>query len=119
VEITLDSHYLPLTEKPFVNDQGVTMVPLRAFTDAVPAISVHWDEATQEVILAATYGWNQTSIVELNAVEDELEIIEGRSYIPLRRICQKLSIGLQWDRAAKRVNLFTPQQQETTANDEP
>lgn len=120
VDLNLDGHRLPLTDKPFVTNLGVTMVPLRAFAEAAPGISVAWHEASQVVTLAASFSGGHRYTVELDKAGGLLELIDGRSYIPLRAVCQELNLKLQWDGANNQVNLFSPQKPDTPEdNSEP
>lgn len=105
-EITLDGNYLPLEDKPFVS-RGATMVPLRALVEVIPELSIRWDEEARLITLASSFPGHETEIA-LEPADETMQIVDGRSYLPLRDLCQKLRLGLEWDGANYRINLFSP-----------
>ena len=106
VEVTLNDIYLPLEEKPFVS-KGTTMVPLRPLAELAAELSISWDEETRMIIISSSFPGNETTI-ELAPGDKDMQIVDGRSYLPLRNLSQSLNLDLEWDGVNRRVNLFSP-----------
>lgn len=85
-------------------ENGVATVPLRSFCDALDGWQVYWDTGSQ----AARAVWGATT-VSAAAGDDALVvngrryscgkvyISGGRTYVPLRALCQALGFGVSWN----------------------
>ncbi|HBX23020.1 MAG TPA: hypothetical protein DEF34_05230 [Desulfotomaculum sp.] len=104
VGLTLDDKDLVLAEQPFIV-RGVTLVPLRALADAVPEISLGWAESTDAITIRSNLNGVKKQVM-LNR-EDEVEIIKGRSYLPVRDLCRLLNLGLVWNPEELCINIST------------
>ena len=104
VGLVLDGKNLALSEQPFIT-RGVTLVPLRALADAVPEITLGWSESSGAITISSNLSGVKKQVM-LNR-EDEVEIIEGRSYLPVRNLCRLLNLGLVWDPEALRIKIST------------
>lgn len=106
VEITLNGRILSPAEKPFVS-RGVTLVPLRAFADAVPQVSLRWDESGRRITLHSTLG-GVPAKAAIDPGEGGIVIIEGCSYLPVRHLSRLLNLDLVWDGESRTVKLLSP-----------
>ena len=106
VKIALNGRILYLTEKPFIS-RGVTLVPLGALADALPQLSLGWDESAGQIILDSTLGGVPVKVA-IHRGAGEVVIIEERSYLPVRHLSRSLNLGLAWDGDNRLVKLVSP-----------
>ena len=97
----------------YINEEGYTMLPLRAVAEALDA-NVSWDDATKSItvmrgqrVVSFSAGSRNMYIngttVPMNA---SVEIKDGRAFIPVRDIANALSISkIDWDEETKTVTL--------------
>ena len=99
---------------PYIAPPGITMVPVRGLFEKVGA-GVQWDGTTRTVTVSTG-----TAVVSLQvgssagmvngraaAMPRPAEIMDGRTYIPLRFIAENLGARVQWDEgtATVRINI--------------
>ncbi len=100
---------------PYINEQGRTMLPLRAFASAlnVPADNIVWNEATRSVVIFKGDATIKVVIGEMkftkNGTEvgmDTMAVIKnGRTMMPLRAVAQALGATIVWDEATRTVTI--------------
>ena len=87
---------------PFI-DNGTTYVPLVAFAQSMDTYAVSWDGQTArltspELTLSATPGQHW---LEANGrclyVPDGVQLVDGRTMVPLRTLAQVYGLELNWD----------------------
>ena len=114
ISVLLDGKAISFDQPP-IEQQGRTLIPVRAVSEALQA-RVSWDEATQTVIIAKD---NTTISLILNSrvagvsgVYDEVKILDvpateinGRTLIPLRFLAESFGLGVGWDEATQTVTL--------------
>lgn len=105
---------------PFVNYEGRTMVPLRAFAETV-GYDVGWNDSTKEITLKHKTGIGNIVIFQIGSydykvkfselgtgagkVMDTCPIIYGeRTYIPLRYAAEALGYKVDWNDLTKTAN---------------
>ncbi len=103
VGVALDGKELSLAEQAFTM-KGVTLVPLRAFAGVMPETSLGWEASTGAITIDSTLGGADKHIVLDLA---DVEVIEGRSYIPVRDLCRYLDLEPAWEPETMRVNILS------------
>ena len=105
---------------PFVNYEGRTMVPLRAFAETV-GYDVGWNDSTKEITLKHKTGIGNIVIFQIGSYDykvkfselgtgacknmDTCPIIYGeRTYIPLRYAAEALGYKVDWNDLTKTAN---------------
>lgn len=105
---------------PFVNYEGRTMVPLRAFAETV-GYEVGWNDSTKEITLKHKTGIGNIVIFQIGSYDykvkfseigtgagknmDTCPIIYGeRTYIPLRYAAEALGYKVDWNDLTKTAN---------------
>ena len=102
VPVTVDGTVLP-TEAHL--EQGVTSVPLRALLDAVGGWQVWWDSDNRcavansgdTTVIARPGEWAITVNGSTQAATQAVYIDNGRTYVPLRVLCNALGWDVEWD----------------------
>lgn len=100
---------------PYINEQGRTMLPLRAFASAlnVPADNIVWNENDRSVVIFKGDATIKVVIGEMkftkNGTEvgmDTMAVIKnGRTMMPLRAVAQALGATITWDEATRTVTI--------------
>ena len=126
VKVCINGQAVQFDVQPVIQD-GRTLVPLRAVFEAL-GCDVHW---LQEVKVIAIVKNDTTLLMCVGYKEfylftgDTLEalaqidlnqhifdvppqIVNGRTLIPLRAICELIGVDVSWDNAGKTVNLTCP-----------
>ncbi len=97
----------------YINEEGYTMLPLRAVSEALDA-NVSWDDATKSItvmrgqrVVSFSVGsrnmYINGTVVPMNT---SVEIKDGRAFIPVRDIANALSISkIDWNEETKTVTL--------------
>lgn len=89
-------------------DGGVTSVPLRALLDALGDWELHWDASTASAVGVSDTGRTLTArpgeaAVTVDGLRLETStavyIRSGRTYVPLRTVCEALGLAVRWDSA--------------------
>lgn len=113
--VRVNGQYLK-TENPAFLYKGVTLIPLRAVSDALCADSVSWNEKTssaeiqknrQTLVLTKN---SKTALVNGKKVSlDAASIIyKDRFYVPIRFVAETFQTGVEWDKSTYTVNLTAP-----------
>ncbi|MDF9409896.1 MAG: Primary amine oxidase precursor [Pelotomaculum sp. PtaB.Bin104] len=112
VSVLVNGRPLQMDVKPFVNEDGRTMVPLRAIGEALGA-TVNWDDATSTVTfvkegrsVSLTIGSNTASIDGKTVELDTRPVIkDNRTMVPARFISESLGAKVGWDDKTQTVNI--------------
>lgn len=97
----------------YINEEGYTMLPLRAVSEALDA-NVSWDDATKSITVMRGQRVVSFSVGSRNMyingtvvpVNTSVEIKDGRAFIPVRDIANALSISkIDWNEETKTVTL--------------
>lgn len=100
------------TGTPFLDQNGRTQVPLRVTMEALGA-TVGWDNSTRtatvskgSVSIRIPIG---TSFILVNGVKKSndttAQIVNGRTYLPIRIVAESLSATVNWDNSTKSVQI--------------
>lgn len=100
------------TGTPFLDQNGRTQVPLRVTMEAMGA-TVGWDNAARtatvskgSVSIRIPIG---TSFILVNGVKKSndttAQIVNGRTYLPIRIVAESLSATVNWDNSTKSVQI--------------
>ena len=100
------------TGTPFLDQNGRTQVPLRVTMEAMGA-AVGWDNSTRtatvsmgSVSIRIPIG---TSFIRVNGVKKSndttAQIVNGRTYLPIRIVAESLSATVNWDNSTKSVQI--------------
>ena len=100
------------TGTPFLDQNGRTQVPLRVTMEAMGA-AVGWDNSTRtatvskgSVSIRIPIG---TSFILVNGVKKSndttAQIVNGRTYLPIRIVAESLSATVHWDNSTKSVQI--------------
>lgn len=100
------------TGTPFLDQNGRTQVPLRVTMEALGA-TVGWDNSTRtatvskgSVSIRIPIG---TSFIMVNGVKKSndttAQIVNGRTYLPIRIVAESLSATVNWDNSTKSVQI--------------
>lgn len=99
---------------PYITD-GRTMVPFRAIFEKADA-TVMWDGDSQTVIAVKDNGEEESTSIVLQigtpaafvndrmiTLDKSAEIVEGRTFVPLRFVMESLGANVEWDNDAYSV----------------
>ncbi len=117
ITILKDGEKLSFDVAPYIVD-GFTMVPMRAIFESIGA-KVTWDQETKTVI--ALYNANEefkslllqvgTNYAFLNGEKIEFkksaEIVNDRTFVPLRAVNESLGYKVDWDQDTYTVTITT------------
>ena len=113
IEVFVNDVRLRLDDSPVIQD-GRTLVPMRAFFEALGA-DVSWNAETRTAIgtrdgieVRIPIGSKQ-STVNGQAVDVDVpaQIVNGRTFIPLRFVGEALGDEVKWDGEQRQVNIIT------------
>jgi hypothetical protein len=114
VTVIINSLTLRASPAPYIVE-GRTMVPMRAILEALGA-TVTWDERTQTATasngthrLQVTIG-SRDAIIDGNKVKMDVpaQIIEDRTFLPLRFTAAALGAAVDWDRTTYTATIAQP-----------
>lgn len=101
VPVTIDDALLGGTS---YLESGVTSVPLRSLCDTLGNWQISWDGQIRaaravcgEDTITAAVGDNAVTVDGIRYPCAEIYIQDGRTYVPLRTVCQALGLGVSWD----------------------
>lgn len=88
-------------------DSGVTSVPLRALLDALGGWTVSWNRSAGraeaengDVFITAVPGEASITVGGVrHETAQSVLLLSGRTYVPLRTLCEALGYGVSWDAA--------------------
>lgn len=111
IKVYLDNKLLTLTDKPFI-DRGRTLVPMRAFFEAMGA-EVYWDPQSRTAIgiqgtitIRIPIGSNAPTVNNVTKIiEVPAQIVSNRTYIPLRFVGEALGAEVSWDGVTHSINV--------------
>ena len=103
-------------EKPFINEDNRTMVPVRFISQGL-GYYVSWNDATRTVSIS---NHNKevkltidSNIVHINSksvtIDTKARIINGRTFVPIRFVSQSLNASIGFDSATRTVILTKPE----------
>ena len=98
VPVTVDDALLPDTS---YLESGVTSVPLRHLLDALGGWTVSWQSGQAVAVngsrsIQARPGARQFTVNGVS-YSGSVFLRNGRTYVPLRSLCQALGLSVQWD----------------------
>ncbi len=113
IRILQDGHVVPFLEgegQVLVDENGRTLVPVRKVAEILGA-QVSWKAETQTVTIAkgarlllVTIGnqaiWSGGKAIPMDTAA---QIIDGRTYLPLRAISENLGYRIQWDAQTRTI----------------
>ncbi len=107
-------------QKPFINKDNRTMVPVRAPMEALKA-TVTWDPKTQQATInknnrnvVFTVGSNAYTVQGVKKMMDTPAVIEGgRTAFPIRFAAEALDAVVSWDGATRTVIIYSKLSQKT------
>lgn len=113
VSVNIDEMLQPLKSK-VINKDGYTLVSFRDLFDMLGA-NVKWNEATKtieatkddEVIFIDTVNNKIKINNKYFDMPVSLEIIDGTTYVPLRFICEKLGMNVDWNQDTQNISIDT------------
>ncbi|MDO4539663.1 MAG: stalk domain-containing protein [Syntrophomonadaceae bacterium] len=118
INIFINNNWL-YTDKEPVIESGRTLVPIRQITEALD-FRVSWDHATMTVtiqndnrIITMTIGSNQAGVnvfddgipAELVELDVAPQIIDGRTFVPLRFLVENMDAQIGWDQETKTISI--------------
>lgn len=111
VRVYVDNQLLQLEDPPLIQD-GRTLVPMRAFFESLGA-SVDWEADTQtavgtrgDVTVRIPIGSTRPTVNRrVVTIQVAAQIINGRTYIPLRFVGEAFGDDVQWDGAARSITI--------------
>ena len=115
--VTVRDNIIKFDTPPYIKG-GRTVVPVRAITEELGA-NVSWDEATQTVTItsegsstttgtAIVLGINSRVVTvdgEVQILDAESEITNGRTYVPLRFIAETFGLDVDWDAETETIDI--------------
>lgn len=116
--ILLDGYALAFPTPPVI-EEGTTMVPFRAISEAM-GIDVQWDKATQSITAIQTSGQERKTVkMTLNnpqfSVNDQPYTLavapyqtKGSTLIPLRFFSEQFGAHVSWNESTKTVSITSP-----------
>lgn len=111
IKVFIQNNILQLVNPPIIQE-GRTLVPMRAFFEALGA-SVTWESETQTAVGSR----DETTVrIPINstrptvngrtvAIDVPAQIIQSRTYIPLRFVGEALGDNVVWDGATKTISI--------------
>ncbi len=103
VEIYFNGKKLPIKESVILRhgDKRI-LVPLREITKSIPGLGVYWKEVSRKIVVTSFLTRRYLSY----SVDDEnIEVIDGKSYIPLHLLAGDLDYTVTWDADMRRFFL--------------
>lgn len=90
--------------KPFIDQNGRTQIPIRAVAEALDC-DVEWDDALKTVtitkndmmIVLVIDNYNMQINNEIIAMDTVAQIINDRTYIPIRYAAEALGFEVNWN----------------------
>lgn len=114
--VTVRDNIIKFDTPPYIKG-GRTVVPVRAITEELGA-DVLWDEASQTVTIsmdgssttgcAIVLGINSRTVTvngELQTLDVEAEITNGRTYVPLRFVAETFGLEVDWDAETETIDI--------------
>ena len=111
--VTVNGNYLSMDTEPFLYE-GVTFVPIRFVSEALGADSVSWNAEQRKAVIRQ----GNTSI-ELPAgkkyayvngkkvaVSQGVQLVNDRTYIPVRFVSENLDCSVAWDSSSYTVEIY-------------
>lgn len=111
IRVYVDNQLLQLKEPPLMQD-GRTLAPMRAFFESLGA-SVDWEPETQtaigtrgDITVRIPIGSTRPTINRrIETIDVAAQIIDGRTYIPLRFVGEAFGDDVQWDAATRSITI--------------
>lgn len=116
VSIWLDGRQLATDAEPVLSKEGRLLVPARAVLEQL-GVQVEWDEPAKRVICRKG---GDTVVLRIDdpvaekngqalpPMDVPARIIKGRTMVPLRFLLENFQAQVEWDPAARRVNITPP-----------
>ncbi|HZK18568.1 MAG TPA: serine hydrolase [Clostridia bacterium] len=103
VEIFFNGRKLPLGESAILRHQDKkVLVPLREITKAIPGLGVYWNGVSRKIVVTSYFTRQHVAY----PVDDEnIQIVEGKSYIPIHVFADDLNYKVTWDAGMRRFFL--------------
>lgn len=114
IKIILDGKILNISDS-YTTPQGRVMAPLRAISQEF-GVDLEWDGASK--IVTGTKGNIKVVLqignkkVKVNGITVEIDtaptLINGKTFVPLRTICEYLGTNVAWDGSSKTITIAQP-----------
>ncbi len=117
IDIYIDKEQLIFDEefgKPFINAESRTLVPYRKVLESFGA-EVYWDEENRSAVavkgditirvpIGKKFISKNDEIIE---IDTKSEIVDSRTYVPLRAVLEAFDTNVKWDEASKTIYIDT------------
>lgn len=105
----------------FVDSNNRTMVPLKAILDSIPNLGYWWDDIDRTVLVENvktkksvifTIGSSEYILQDsdgsrtTHTMDTEAIIVNDRTYLPLRCMCESLGLQIVYDEAQNKVTIY-------------
>lgn len=112
IKICIDYNPIKLTQEAFI-ENGRVLIPLRSVSESLGCI-VSWDEVQRQVKIERefkniifTIGDNKVIVNnEIIEIDAKPQIVNDRTYIPLRALQEALGDEVTWDGETRSVNII-------------
>lgn len=118
LSIVVDQVHITFPDaQPFIDDNGRTQVPVRFVSEALGA-DIDWDGDTRTVTVSLNNNTVKLTIGDSNYVRNnvrasmdtEAQIIDDRTFVPIRFVSEALDAEVDWDAAIKTVYIYTKEE---------
>lgn len=112
VDIELNGHFIKCAEQPILID-GITYIPLRAFSDAVGG-SIFWDDSQRAAVLEQGghsfrfYPDDGSCVIDGEKADYDSVLYQNLTFIPVRVISETLGYDVVWDDFYLAVKITAP-----------
>lgn len=115
IEVLLNGNKIDFIDQKPIIDNGRTLVPLRAISEAMGA-TVDWNSATRTITL---YSGSKKIVLTIDSkkatingkdynIEAPPKIINGRTIIPLRFISEAFGAQVSWNESSRTISITYP-----------
>jgi hypothetical protein len=118
IKVYIEDEELPMTQPPIIKDNR-TLVPLRSIFEALET-PVNWDGETKTIQtfkypynIFIKIGADQAKVIDIRteevfktlSLDVPAQIIDGRTYVPLRFVSETLGAKVKWDPTTRSIQI--------------